>query len=61
MAASVRMVSFSRTSMAQVLPGGGPAVGPAGGPLDGVDGAEELRGQERGAYKNEKESPASHE
>ena len=58
LAASVRMVSFSRTS---ILPEGSPPPGMAPGrALDGVDDPEELRGQKDHAYQNKKESPAAH-
>ena len=58
LAASVRMVSFSRTSISpQGCP---PPVMPPVGTLDGVDDPEELRGQKDHAYQNKKESPAAH-
>ena len=47
--------------MIRRLPDSGPAVGPAGGTLNGVDNAEQLIGQKGHTHQNEKEAPTSHQ
>ena len=57
LAASVRMVSLSRTSMALSA---GPMGVPPGRALDGVDDPEQLGGHKYDPYQNKKERPTSH-
>jgi hypothetical protein len=47
--------------MAAGLPGGGPAAGPGGRTLDGVDDAEELHRQKNHSDYNKEKCPAVHE